>query len=717
LNYPNLGVSIKEECKSLWNLPSALKHRTRLTERITSLKRELSRILSLYYDQPDAVLHHVERILVSYSKESYLKYPLDDKAYLILSKDERKLNHLRRYSDSPFPLLSNVDRFRKTVGNWNAELLDFGLKTREKLHDHYENYERVGNRIHLAYYHTWNSKGNQYLLKQYKRLAKYRTRGACNAYWNLSWTMMCNSLSFRIASLNSWQPRWYKTFTWREYRHLFKGLHKILSLEEIQTQITNVWIESPKGKWRQLGVPNKPWRLYLHMLNMFITYQYEPKLDPRLYSGFIFNRGCKSWWEDLLWSSTLEDYPHLIEVDLSSGFPNLDRRSLDLALQSSGLLPPPVRHLILQHLASPLTESSWFPTLETYIENSYNRNWRKSSRSVHMGLGISPILFVITQDWALRTQQLLLPGLTYKWYADDGSFYFTSSGLYNLVKSTYSYSTLLSWDLYSNLFVNLLNPLPLLKSSGLKLCKKKSKWVRLFGIWLTPYISLGLKIYSPAGIFQQLLLKLLGQPIPLKLQGWTRGRGANPVTGRPSRSSSTVALDSLTPTPSAKRLSFDILLKDLKRYFGLIMSLLYGGERKESPLPSRNLWPTIKPGSILFHLYRRQKKNPDSELHLDLITSGVKLNEALLQVNRNEPLPSSWSLLNPNLERELKVEWKITPSKLTSQNIKTPFSDWKIPSDHESTAFKKYSELRLTPADYESMKLAYSQQLPRPSMK
>ena len=60
------------------------------------------------------------------------------------------------------------------------------------------------------------------------------------------------------------------------------------------------------------------------MLNGFISisYIYEPKLDPPIYHGFIFNRGCKSWWEDTLWNNWLQDYENLSEIDLSSGFPN-----------------------------------------------------------------------------------------------------------------------------------------------------------------------------------------------------------------------------------------------------------------------------------------------------------------------------------------------------------------------------------------------------------
>lgn len=90
------------------------------------------------------------------------------------------------------------------------------------------------------------------------------------------------------------------------------------------------------------------------MLNMFITYIYEPHLPSSLYSGFIFNRGCKSWWEGLLWSDLGTQYQHLIEVDLSSGFPNLNRLSLEKALLSDGLIPTTVFNLIMTHLTPPL---------------------------------------------------------------------------------------------------------------------------------------------------------------------------------------------------------------------------------------------------------------------------------------------------------------------------------------------------------------------------
>jgi hypothetical protein len=193
---------------------------------------------------------------------------------------------------------------------------------------------------------------------------------------------------------------------------LFKGLNKIINLLSLQTSIKNIWIESPKDKWRQLGRPPHSWRLYFHTLNQFLSYIYEPHLPSSVYDGFIFNRGCKSWWKDLLWNNYLSKYSNIIEIDFSSGFSNLGLYTLKKALTSDNLLPSNLINLILTHLKSPLVESQFFPTFETYVENLKNIPWRKGNRSVHMGIGISPILFVITVNWVLNNWNYSLT-LTY----------------------------------------------------------------------------------------------------------------------------------------------------------------------------------------------------------------------------------------------------------------------------------------------------------------
>lgn len=161
---------------------------------------------------------------------------------------------------------------------------------------------------------------------------------------------------------------------------------------------------------------------------MFISYIYSPYLSKDKYDGFLYQRGCKSWWDHLLWSPILKTYTSLIEVDFSSGFPNLSlhcikNKKTKKALESDQLLPPNLINLIITHLQTYSTKAVSFPTLETYIENHENLVWKKSCRSVPMGIGISPILFVISLNWALNQIDLLKSNAQMKWYADDGSIF------------------------------------------------------------------------------------------------------------------------------------------------------------------------------------------------------------------------------------------------------------------------------------------------------
>jgi hypothetical protein len=82
-----------------------------------NLLKELTKILKTYNLSPDEILIHLEDIVREFSKGGYYKHRIDKKAYLILCLDERKLTKLRRYIDSPYPLLSNVVLFRNCVGS------------------------------------------------------------------------------------------------------------------------------------------------------------------------------------------------------------------------------------------------------------------------------------------------------------------------------------------------------------------------------------------------------------------------------------------------------------------------------------------------------------------------------------------------------------------------------------------------------------------------
>jgi len=109
------------------------------------------------------------------------------------------------------------------------------------------------------------------------------------------------------------------------------------------------------------------------MLNIFLSYIYDKHLDKSIHEGFIYRRGCKSWWESLLWEDWLEKYEHLVEIDFSSGFPNLNLECVKEALLADGLVPIPYVNMIISHLKSPQIAATKFPNFESYVEHVKNQ--------------------------------------------------------------------------------------------------------------------------------------------------------------------------------------------------------------------------------------------------------------------------------------------------------------------------------------------------------
>jgi len=641
-------------------------------------------------------------ILNAFNNTQYLVHPLDNTTYLVLSHDSRDVSNKKRFKNSPFPFLSSLEEFSNTIGDWNEELEVFGIKARKKYGDTDLPGEILGTRIHLCRTTSINLKSNQYLKRQYQRLSHYRSTSNISEYWKLSWTLMCRSWSFRLACLNSWSPIWYKTMKICQVKSLFKCLQRILSFEEVQTPIMNLWIESPKGKYRQLNIPKPGWRFYYHILNMFISYIYEPHLPKSVYDGFIYNRGCKSWWEGLIWGSWLSHYRNIVESDMSSGFPNLNLEVVKQAMLSDGLLPIPYINLIITHLKSPLVAAKRFPTFSSFVEHVYNKTWRLSNRSVPMGIGISPILFVITFDWCLRTQEVSNSQLAYKAYADDLSFYFSLKGFWTLISRLNLSKPWLLKELFygRNILISALNSPSLFHHAGLKFCPQKSGLVRFLGIWLKPYKSLGLQLYTDFSLLSQVTSLLTMRSIPLHLMGYTRGRAANALTGKPATPASRVLLNfrkSLTSLP----LTYSLMVKNFRKYFGLLMSKLYSSKEVEP-----NFSFNSDAHSYLWLITRNRPGNKTlrtNHIKLDLFNSGSEINRLFLSVNKYNHLAENWTRACPNLERSLRQKW--TLSSVTYPSLVTDGLIPNLPPNYGY--YSKYSELTLSPEELSKLKASY----------
>jgi hypothetical protein len=510
---------------------------------------------------------------------------------------------------------------------------------------------------------------------------------------------MSHSWSFKISCLNSWNPIWYKTISLKELQNIWKGLWKILSLQELKPLVQNVWIESPKGKWRQLGIPNKSWRLYLHMLNMFLTYIYEPQLPKTIYHGFIYNRGCKSWWENLLWGPWLKTYSNLIELDFSSGFPNLSILTVKESLEKSGLLPQNIINLIITHLNCSPKVARTFPTLETYIEHHENTEWRTSNRSVHMGLGISPILFVITLKHCIDSLKLPANYFHFLWYADDGSIMIKSSFIKYLLEhwswNSFFFFIKSIWN-NKNPFLEYLNETPIFKEAGLRICSQKSGWVRILGIWLKPYKSLGLTYETKETITSQILRKILRKPSKFQLKASTRGRGANPQKNKEATLPSNTLLN-FGNFPD--QLDLPRMIENYKPYFGLILAKLY--KWTKPPLTSNKL--KYNKESLLgkFNL-REFNKGKKKEEKINLYNCGSKITEFYFKIINNR--------IDIKEKRELRPKWlsiNISPNFNINLVLSTQSN---LNQEYEKEYFKKYSELKLTQEQLDKYKERYSKE-------
>jgi len=589
-----------------------------------------------------------------------------------------------RYKGSPFPLLANIESFKIKLGGYCKFLLSYGMKHRAKLGDPHT----LGSTTVISMLVSdkgLSSQQQRFLRTQYKQLSTYKSSGNWTAYWKKAFLLMRYSASFQIASLNAWAPSWYKTERITMVRNLFVGLDKILSGRDLNFVLRRFWIESPKGKWRSLAIPPRSWRLFLHMLNQFIMYAFEETLDKKMYHGFIYGRGCLSWWKELLSSNNLTYYDYIGELDFSSAFPNLSLSCVEKALSESGRVPSNLINFILQILKSPLTPYTSFPSFESYVEDAGNKAWQKGNRSVHMGLSISPILFVIVMDWAFQRINLFSSGeIKILAYADDWSIFLTAKGLDYL-------NTICNLDSFSDDLELLFNSIPLFKEVGLKIDSKKSGWIKHSGMWLKDYVSLGLKlnIFSGSG----------------SLQGWTRGRSETPW--RKGTEGSTLPLtmplsNNLTSDLDLPAtLSIDYILKNRPSYLGLILSKLYIGKLDSKVSQDFNL--SKLPCSFLGY-YLKDREWLRWKLNLNIANASTFCNELLSVLLTSSPsvMGDKFTLKNYDFSQQQNLLWRLGSWNLVRSGpslLETPHVNpllGCVPYDPQNPYvdyFKKTSEL------------------------
>jgi len=236
------------------------------------------------------------------------KYWILDNLLTLLKGDDGKLRN--KYIDN----LPNVKDFKVIIQGENIELAKLGIRKSVK--------------SHLEVVKYLNKPINRYFEHRILRLQDYRDNP--RAFWALS-AHLLRSKVFVLVHLNRVEPRWYRSEAlWRVIK-VIKELKRItldfkgnIDLKRVYIPKTTgpllAWALGETKKWRPLGVPTLPWRIYLSMLNTILVIWLEPYWHKEQH-GYFPRKGTLTVWRSILKRISK---PDIYEFDLSKFFPSVE---------------------------------------------------------------------------------------------------------------------------------------------------------------------------------------------------------------------------------------------------------------------------------------------------------------------------------------------------------------------------------------------------------
>jgi hypothetical protein len=370
-------------------------------------------------------------------------------------------------------------------------------------------------------------------------------------YWDNFEHVLKNKPYLWISSLNNWQKDYI--FETKFTSLILPKFIKDLLQNTTHSPLQNVWVESPKGKWRMLSVPNYRTRWICRLWNEALS-NYVYRKIHRNFHGFIHNRGVLSWWTMFLKGNYFLKYEYIYEFDMASFFPNVNKTEALNALKYYGVPNKYAIHLI-NLVSGKCQNSKEFPNEESFYEETLNREWAEGDRNLPMGNALCPLISSLvlykhfTELGFNVDEDMIITG-----YADDNSIMLTGKGYEQLQ---------IKLGIASNVKIEEYMIRDYLNSDykGILLEPQKSGWVKYNNQWLKSYKNLGM-LYQPFNEING--QRSTGHDIFAKTRGTKHG---------PSNLKFELKNNKTNTYLNLKELLKDKIL--FNKYFGLIQSRLF----------------------------------------------------------------------------------------------------------------------------------------------